>query len=93
MTNFLTVYINQHEFFLMSFFESFVTCNIIKIAWVANVNNFSVILRYFILIATYVAMCLKSKTQLKKHFSSFNYWKKCGKSVCLLVHFVFFTVF
>ena len=86
MTNVLTVYTNQHEFFLMSFFESFVTCNIIKIAWVASVNNFSVTLRYFILIATYAAMCLKNKTCLyttQKHFSSFNYWEKCGESVSI----------
>ena len=61
ITNVLTVYINQYEFFLMPFFESFVTCNVIKIAWVANVNNFSVTLRYFILTATYFAMCLKNK--------------------------------
>ena len=52
------------NFLPVSFFESFVTCKIIKIAWVANVNNFSVTLRYFILIATYVAMCLKNKTFL-----------------------------
>ena len=41
MSNFLTVYINQHEFLLMPFYESFVACNVIKIAWVAKVNNFS----------------------------------------------------
>ena len=72
MTSILTVYINEHEFFL-SFFESFVTCNVIKIAWVANVNNFIVTLRYLILTATYVAMCLKNKTFLytsQKHFFS-----------------------
>ena len=45
----------------MSFFESFVTGNVIKIAWVANVSNFSVTLRYVIVIATYVAMCVKNK--------------------------------
>ena len=36
--------------------------------------------RYYILIASYVAMCLKNKTFLytpKKQFFSFNYWKKC----------------
>ena len=80
----------------MTFFESFVTCNVIKIAWVADVKNFSVTLRYFILIATNVTMCLKNKTFLyttQKHFCSFNYWKKCGESVSLLVHFVFFSVF
>ena len=84
------------NFLPVSFFESFVTCNIIKIAWAANVNNFSVTLRYFILIATYVAVCLKNKTFLyttQKHFSFFSYWKKCDESVSLLVHFVFFTVF
>ena len=68
MSNFLTVYINQHEFLLMPFFKPFVTCNVIKIAWVANVNNFILTLRYlyfnFILTATYVAMCLKNKTFL-----------------------------
>ena len=41
MTNVLTVYINQHEFFIVSFFESFVTCNVIKNVWFANVNSFS----------------------------------------------------
>ena len=51
MSNFLTIYINEHEFFL-SFCQSFVTCNVLKIAWVANVNNFRVTLKYFILIAT-----------------------------------------
>ena len=75
MSNFLTAYINQNEFFLMPSFETFVTCNVLKIAWVANVNNFSVIFRYFVLIATYVAICLKNKTFLcttQKHFSPFN---------------------
>lgn len=38
----LTVYVDHHEFFLMSFFEPFVTRNVLKIAWhVANVNNLS----------------------------------------------------
>ena len=54
MSNFSTVYINQHEDLLMSFFESFVTRNVVKIAYVAEVTNFSVTPRYFILIATYV---------------------------------------
>ena len=98
----------------MSFFESVVTCNVIKIAWLASVDNFSGTLRYrcvksvqirsfsgpyfavfgpktgkygpektlyldifhavyFILSASYVAMCLKSKTFLyttQKPFSS-----------------------
>ena len=51
---------------------SFVTCNILKIACVANVNNFSVIIRYFILIATYVTLSFKNKTFLhvtKKYLS------------------------
>ena len=39
MRNFLTVYINQHEFLLMSFFECLITCNVKKIAWVVDVNN------------------------------------------------------
>ena len=78
----------------MSFFKSFLTSDI-KIAWVADVKNFSVTLRFLILIATYVTMCLKNKTFLyttQKNFSSFNYWKRCGEIVSLLVHFVFFTV-
>ena len=41
MTNVLTVYINQHEFFIVSFFEFFVTCNAIKNVWLANVKSFS----------------------------------------------------
>ena len=67
-----------------------------KIACIVNVNNFSVTFRYFILISTYVAICLKNKMFLyvtQKHFSSFSYWKIFGESVSLLVHFVFFTLF
>ena len=30
MSNISTVNLNQHEFFLKSFFESFVTCNVLK---------------------------------------------------------------
>ena len=45
MSNFLTVYINHCEFFLMSFLESFVTCNALTISCVASVNIFSVRLR------------------------------------------------
>ena len=44
MSNFSTIHINQREFFLMSLFESFKTCNVLNIYWVANVNNFSAIL-------------------------------------------------
>ena len=76
ISNFLTVYINQHEFFLMSFFESFVACNFLKIGCVASDNMFSVTLRSFILIAIYVAMRFKNKTffhATQKHFSSFHY--------------------
>ena len=51
-SNFFTVYIKHYEFLLKSFFEYFVTCNVLKIAWVDNVSNFSVALRYFILIVT-----------------------------------------
>ena len=42
LSNFFTVYIIQHQFFLMSFFESFVISNVLKIAWVANVNNLDI---------------------------------------------------
>ena len=84
MSNFLTVYINQHEFLLMSFFESFATCNVIKIAWVADVKYFSVTL----LTSQCVLKIKRFYTRLKS-----NYWKKCGESVSLLVHFVFFTFF
>ena len=55
----------------MSFFESFVACNVLKKAWVTNANNFSVTLRHFILLDTYVAMYFKNKTFLHatgKHF-------------------------
>ena len=75
----------------MPFFKFFIIFNVLNIAWVANVTH-----RYFILIATYVGMCFKNKMFLhatQKHFSFFNYRKKCGESVSLLVHFVFFTIF
>lgn len=58
VSDFLTVYVNLHEFSVMSFFESFVTFNILEIAWLANVCKFSVTMRYFILIAVYIAMFL-----------------------------------
>ena len=59
----------------------------------SQMSTFSVTLRYFILIATYVAMCLKNKTFLCTTQKHFPYWKRCGESVSLLVHLVFFTVF
>ena len=93
MSDIFTVYINQDEFFLMPFFESFLTCNVLEIAWVANVNNFSVTLRYFILIATYVTKCLLTFLRAtQKYFSYFNYWKKCGESVSLLVHILMYLL-
>ena len=75
MSNILTVYISQNEFSLKSFFESFVTCNVLTIIWVTNVNNFSVTIRYIIIIAIYVTMCLKNKTFIRttqKHPPSFS---------------------
>ena len=96
MINVLTLYTNQHEFFIISFFEPFVTCNVIKSAWVAKVNNISVTLRYFILTATYVAMCLKNNTFLytsQKHFSSFIYWGKNVMKVGVYYRILFSSMF
>ena len=66
MTNVLTA----HQFLLISFSKSIVTCNVLKIVWVANVNNFSVTL---IPIANYV---VRFYARLKNFFSSFSYWWK-----------------
>ena len=51
----------------------------------SQMSTFSVTLRYFILIATYVAMCLKNKTFLCTTQKHFPYWKRCGESVSLLI--------
>ena len=57
MSNFLTVYTNHYEFFIMSFLESFVTCNALTISWVASVNIFSVRLRilFFLFLSSIIA--------------------------------------
>ena len=74
MSEILTAYINQHEISPMPFFESFVTCNVQRYFLkkvLGNVNNSRVTLRYFILIATYITLCLKSNRFLRatqKHF-------------------------
>ena len=86
MTNVLTV----HQFFPISFFESIVTCYVWKIVWVANVNNFRVVL---IPIVNYVVLFY---ARLKFFFSPFSYWwKKCGESAilhafCFLYYFFVF---
>ena len=50
MSNYLTVYINQHKFFLMAFSEFFVTSD--RDCMGSQCEHFSGTLRYFILIAS-----------------------------------------
>ena len=91
MSNYLTVYINQHKFFLMAFSEFFVTSD--RDCMGSQCEQFSGTLRYFILIASLRRNVFKIFLHAtQKHFFPSIIGKNVVK-VSLLVHYVFFTVF
>lgn len=88
MSNFSTIHITQREFLLMSFFESIKTCNVLKIYWVANVNNFSTTFYSNCHLCHHVPM-RDTKIFLFLQLLEKMYWK----CVSLLMHFWFLLFF
>ena len=60
----MTFYIKQHENLLCFLFDSFLTCNVLKITCSIPIEDFSLNFKVFILITTCLVFCLKKKTHL-----------------------------
>ena len=60
----MTFYIKQYENLLCFLFDSFLTCNVLKITCSIPIEDFSLNFKVFILITTCLVFCLKKKTHL-----------------------------
>ena len=89
----MTFYIKQHENLLCFLFDSFLTCNVLKVTCSILMEDFSLNFKVFILITTCLLVCLKIR-----HFSYVakipegSYWIKPRKSLSFLVHFILFAI-
>ena len=58
----ITFSIKQHENLLCFLFDSFLTCNVLKITCSISMEDFSLDFKVSILITTCLVLCLKNKT-------------------------------
>ena len=55
----MTFYIKKHENLVWLLFDSFLTCNVLKITCIIPMEDFSINLKVFILITICLTFCLK----------------------------------
>ena len=91
----MTFYIKQHENLSCIFFDSFLTCNVLKITCSIPIEDFSLNFKVFILITTCLVFCLKNKTFVameQKFCPNRSYWIKPWESLSFLVHLILFAI-
>ena len=91
----MTFYIKQHENILCFLFDSFLTCNVLKITCSIPIEDFSLNFKVFILITTCLVFCLKNKifvVTVQKFCPKGSYWFKPWESLSFLVHSILFAI-
>ena len=76
-------------------FDSFLTCNVLKITCSIPIEDFSLNFKVFILITTCLVFCLKNKTfvvTVHKFCPKGSYCIKPWESLSFLVHFIIFAI-
>ena len=91
----MTFYIKQHQNLLCFLFDSFLTCNVLKITGGIPMEDFSLNFKVFTLVTTCLVFCLKNKTfvvTVQKFCPKGSYWIKPCENLSFLVHFILFVI-
>ena len=92
----MTSCFKHHENLLCFLFNSFLTCNVLKITSSISMEDFNLNFKVFILITTYLVFCLRNKrfvATVQKFCHKGRYWIKPGEALSFLVHFILFAIF
>ena len=87
----MTFYIKRHE----NIFDSFLTCNVLKITSSVPMEDFSLNFKVFILIITCLVFCLRNErfvVTVQKFCPKGSYWIKPSETLSFLVHFILFAI-
>ena len=91
----MTFSIKHHENHLCFIFDSFLTCNVLKINQLHPMEDFSLNFEVFILIITCLVFCVRNKRFVvteQRFCPKGSYWiKPCG-TWSFLAHFILFAI-
>ena len=96
MSDRLSFYFKQHIHLFKPSFDCFLICNIIKVTCNININNLGLHLKVFTLLIVDILLCLTNNFVVDvvyKYLISGKYLNKSCKSLSVLVHFLFFTIY
>ena len=91
----MTFYIKHHENILRFIFDSFLTCNVLKITSLVPMEEFSLNFNVFILIITCLVLCLRNErfvVTVQKFCPKGKYQIKPSETFSFLVHFILFAI-
>ena len=91
----MTFYIRHHENLLHVIFDSFLTCNVLKITSSTPMEDFSLNFEVFVLIITYLVFSLGNErfvVTVRKFHPKGSYWIKPSETLSFLVHFILFAI-
>ena len=91
----MAFYIKHHKNLLLFIFDSFLTCNVLKITSSVPMEDFSPNLKVFILIMTYLVFSLRNErfvVTVEKLRPKGSYWIKPSETLSFLVHFILFAI-
>ena len=89
----MTFYIKHDENLLRFIFDSFLTCNVLKITSSVPMEDFSLNFKVFILIITYLFFCLRNErfvVMVQKFCPKGSYWIKRSEAFKFLSSFYSF---
>ena len=91
----MTFYIKHHENLLHFIFDSFLTCNVLKITCSVPIEDFSLNFKVFILVITCLVSSLRNErfvVTVQKFRPKESYWIKPSETLSFLDHFGFFFI-
>ena len=91
----MTFCIKHHGSLLRFIFDSFLTCNVLKITSSIPMEDFSLNFKAYIHIITCLVFCLRNErfvVTVQKFCPKGSYWIKPSETLSFLVHFILFAI-
>ena len=91
----MTFYIKHQENLLRFIFDSFLTCNVLKITSTVPMEDFSLNFKVFTLIITCLVFCLRNErfvVTVQKFCPKGSCWIKPSETLSFLVHCILFAI-
>ena len=91
----MTFYIKHQENLLCFIFDSFLTCNVLKITSSVPMEDFSLNFKVFVLIITCLIFCLRNKrfvVMVQKFCLKGSYWIKPCETLAKFLYFILFAI-